>query len=90
MKKSTLIERAILVEELPAAVPRPLAAKFGLVSTRTLNNHEYPRSPLNPIRRNTRSVSYLKTELLAFFGITEPDAVSKPAKRRPGRRAAAS
>jgi hypothetical protein len=34
--KSALIERAIQVEELPVLVPRPLAAKFGCVSSRTL------------------------------------------------------
>jgi len=83
--KSVLIERAIQAEELGPLVPRSLAARFGFVSPRTLKNHEFPKGPLNPVKRNARSVSYLKTELLAFFGLTEPP---QP-KRRPRRRATA-
>jgi hypothetical protein len=78
-KSALLIERAVQLEELGPIIPRRVAAKFGCMSPRTLKNHEYPRGPLNPIRRNSRSVSYLKTELLAFLGLTEPDAASKPA-----------
>jgi hypothetical protein len=87
MKKSRsalLIERAIQVEELSPLVPRPLAAKFGLLSTRTLKNHE--GRGLTPIRRNARSVSYRREELLAFLGLTESQPQSK---RRPGRRVSA-
>jgi hypothetical protein len=81
-KNNLLVERALTVEELPPLVPRPLAAKFGFMSTRTLKNHEAPKGPLNPIKRNARSVSYLKEELLAFLGISEPAKLPK------GRRAA--
>jgi hypothetical protein len=87
MKKSkpALIERAVQLEELGPVVPRGLAARFGCVSPRTLKNHEYPKGPLNPIRRNARSVAYLRTEVLAFFGLTEP----QPKRRVPRRRTAA-
>jgi hypothetical protein len=67
MKKSRsalLIERAIQVEELPPLVPRPLAARFGFVSTRTLKNHE--GRGLTPIKRNARSVSYRKKDCSRF------------------------
>jgi hypothetical protein len=84
--KSALIERAIQVDELGPLVPRPLAAKFGFVSTRTLKNNEWPKGPLNPIKRNARSVSYRKEELLEFFGLTEPTAKRRPARK--GRMAA--
>jgi hypothetical protein len=76
------LKELLTVEELPPLVPRPLAAKFGFMSTRTLKNHEAPKGPLNPIKRNARSVSYLKEELLAFLGISEPAKLPK------GRRAA--
>jgi hypothetical protein len=51
-----------------------LAAKFGFVTTRTLKNHE--GRGLTPIKRNTRSVGYLKQELLQFFGIADEPAKS--------------
>ena len=79
-KSPLLIERAIQIEELPALVPRTMAARFGAMSTRTLKNHEAPRGPLNPVRRNSRSVSYLREELLAFLGIPEPVKLSKGRK----------
>jgi len=81
--KPALIERAIQVEELPPLVPRPLAAKFGFVSTRTLANYE--GRGLTPIKRNARSVSYRREELLEFFGLKE----STQPKRRPRGRTAA-
>ena len=80
-KNNLLVERALTVEELPPVVPRTLAAKFGFMSTRTLKNQEAPKGPLNPIKRNARSVSYLKEELLAFLGISEPAKL--PKGRRP-------
>lgn len=63
-------------------VPRPLAARFACLSTRTLKNHE--GKDLTPIRRNARSISYRREQLLEFLGLTEPQP-----KRRPRRRAAA-
>ena len=78
-----MIERAIQLEELPVVVPRRLAAKFAAMSTRTLQNYEAPKGPLNPIKRNSRSVSYHRSELLKFLGIDEPTkAVSVPQRRR--------
>ena len=81
IQSAHLIERAIQVEELGPLVPRPLAAKFGFVSTRTLKNNEWPKGSLHPIKRNARSVSYRKEELLEFFGLTEPTTKRRPARR---------
>jgi hypothetical protein len=81
-KSSLTFERAILPEELPPIIPRVLGAKFGFVSPRTLKNHEYPRGPLHPIRRNSRTVSYRREEILQFFGFTEP-AQPAAVRRKP-------
>jgi hypothetical protein len=80
--KPVLIKRAITVEDLPPMVPRKLAAQFGLVTPRTLKNHEFPKGPLHPIRRNSRSVAYRKEEILEFFGIIEPKPQPQPKRRR--------
>ena len=60
-------EKAVTVDQLPASVPRPLAAEFALVSTRTLRRWE--RFGLKGFRRNSRCVSYRKEDLLAFLGL---------------------
>jgi hypothetical protein len=72
MDPGLLAQRALTVDELGPLVPRPVAAKFGYVTPMTLKNYEWPKGPLHPIRRSSRSVSYRKEEVLAFFGLTEP------------------
>lgn len=83
-KSNAFVERAIQIEELGPLVRGPLAAKFAQMSRRTLKNYEHPNGPLHPVKRNSRSVSYRKEELLEFLGLTE-----QTTKRRPRRRVAA-
>jgi hypothetical protein len=73
--------KAITVEQLPPLVPRPLAADFALLTIRTLARAE-ERGELRPIKRNARSVSYRKEDLLAYLGLTA-SSEKKPVQRRP-------
>jgi hypothetical protein len=70
MKSKTpkVLKIAIGVEQLPPLVSRPLAADFALVNVRTLIRAER-KGLLSPIKRNARTVSYRKAELLKFLGI---------------------
>ena len=79
-KTRAALEQAISVEQLPPLVPRPLAADFSLLTIRTLARAE-ERGELRPIKRNARSVSYRKEDLLAYLGLTA-SSKEKPAKRR--------
>jgi hypothetical protein len=63
-----LLEKAIRIEQLPERVSRPLAAKFGHVTTRTFRRAEL-KGQLELIRRNSRVVGYKKANLLAFFSL---------------------
>jgi hypothetical protein len=83
MKKSSpLNEKAITIEELPVLVPRTLAARFSALTPKTLKNHEWPRGPLHAVRRNSRVVSYHKSELLSFLGLVEPAPKRSPIRKK--------
>jgi hypothetical protein len=69
-KTSRVLKVGIKVEQLPALVPRSLAADFALLTERTLLRAER-KGLLSPIKRNLRTVSYRKEELLKFLGIEE-------------------
>ena len=64
---SKILERPLEPWMLPIVVERPLAAKFAGLSTRTLQRAE-SKGQLTPIKRNSRTVSYLRSELLSFLG----------------------
>ena len=80
-----LLPRAVELWQLPHLVPRPLAMDFSLLDERTFVRAE-ERGALHPIKRNKQTVSYLRSELLAFLGLAEDGSIarSKPAisKRR--------
>ena len=67
LKTSKVLKVAISVEQLPPLVPRGLAADFALVNERTLIRAER-KGLLSPIKRNLRTVSYRKDELLKYLG----------------------
>ena len=78
-KTRAALEQAISVEQLPPLVPRPLAADFSLLTIRTLARAE-ERGELRAIKRNKRSVSYRKEDLLAYLGLIA-SSEKKPTKR---------
>ena len=71
-----LLKTAIEIQQLPALVPRQIACDFSLLHPRTFARAE-ERGELQAVKRNSRSVSYHKADLLAFLGITP----SKKGKR---------
>jgi hypothetical protein len=75
-----VLERAIDISSLPYLVPRPLAVDFSLLDVRTFFRAERD-GKLHPIKRNRQTVSYLRSELLAFLGLTEDGSI---ASKRPG------
>lgn len=66
-RSSKLLDHPIDPRTLPIVVPRTLAAKFGCLSTKTLQRAER-LGRLTPIKRNTRTVAYQRDELLRFLG----------------------
>ena len=78
-----VLQTAIGVGSLPHAVPRQLAMDFSLLDERTFVRAE-KEGRLRPIKRNKQTVSYLKSELLAFLGLAEDGSIagSEPARRR--------
>jgi hypothetical protein len=56
---------------------------FSLLDERTFVRAEKD-GRLHPIKRNKQTVSYLKSELLAFLGLAEDGSIagSEPARRR--------
>ena len=79
-----ILQKAIPLESLPHIVARPLAIDFSLLDERTFIRAEKD-GLLRPIKRNKQTVSYLRSELLAFLGLAEDGSIadSKPAQRRP-------
>jgi len=73
-------ERAITVEQLPPLVPRWLAVAFSLMTVRTLQRAE-ELGLLVPIKRNSRSVSYRKENLLAYLGLPVDSGKKSSARR---------
>ena len=77
-----VLPRAVELSQLPYLVPRPLAMDFSLLDERTFVRAE-ERGLLNAVKRNKQSVSYLKSELLAFLGLAADGSIigSKSASR---------
>jgi hypothetical protein len=59
------LPEALSVSQLPAIIPRPIAARFIPVTTRTLRRYER-QGLLVPIRRNARVIGYEKQAFLKF------------------------
>ena len=78
-----LLPVAVELRSLPFLVSRPLAMDFSLLTERTFIRAE-EEGRLTPIKRNRQSVSYLRSDLLAFLGLAEDGSipVTKPAQRR--------
>ena len=74
--RSKVLERAIPVESLPALVPKPLACDFSLLTPRTLTRAEQ-KGLLRAVKRNSRTVSYHRDELLKFLGFAVARATKK-------------
>jgi hypothetical protein len=74
-KTRRVLERAIPVESLPPLVPRSLACDFSLLTPRTFDR-AVEKGLLTPVKRNSRTVSYHRDELLKFLGF----AVASPKK----------
>ena len=75
-KTRKVLERAIPIESLPALVPKQLACDFSLLTARTLDR-AVEKGLLTPVKRNARSVSYRKEDLLAYLGLTASSKKSK-------------
>ena len=69
-KTRNLLEKAITIDQLPAVVPRPVAADFSVLSKRSSIRAE-KEGRLKPIRRGPQSVGYLKEDFLRFLGLSE-------------------
>ena len=67
-KKPGLLDKAIEIWQLPPLVQRQLAVQFSNLSERTFQRAE-ERGLIHPIRRNSRTVSYDRRELLKFLGL---------------------
>jgi hypothetical protein len=74
-KTRRVLERAIPVESLPPLVSKALACDFSLLTPRTFDR-AVEKGLLTPVKRNSRTVSYHRDELLAFLGF----AVARPRK----------
>ncbi len=78
-----VLPKAIGIESLPHLVSRPLSMDFSLLDERTFIRAE-KEGWLTPIKRNRQTVSYLRSELLAFLGLNEDGSIAdnKTAQRR--------
>jgi hypothetical protein len=67
-KTRNLLERPIELSQLPPLIPRPVGAKFAVLSPKTLARAER-EGKLTPIRRGKTNVSYDREEFLRWLGI---------------------